>query len=229
MFFKKQEKTLDELFWHEEDLRLQERIANLPKREKLFFNADIPLFPFKKAEYVGTQSFVAEEDSSVRYLFYADQTVINDLYQIINSLCRMIDTVTQPTVVRFDYSNIRAVNDIYSVLPEHYAWMYLNPLTNTGKQPKYFATIELKAGLEQQRHMTIKELDEFLKLHPSPEQSFAKLDYLIDGRLGKARLSMWSKPYFYVAYYKLIAGELSLSKLTRTGDSGKTEILFRSE
>lgn len=48
MFFKKQEKTSDELFWHEEDLRLQERIANLPKREKLFFNADIPLFPFKK-------------------------------------------------------------------------------------------------------------------------------------------------------------------------------------
>ena len=31
MFFKKQEKTSDELFWHEEDLRLQERIANLPK------------------------------------------------------------------------------------------------------------------------------------------------------------------------------------------------------
>ena len=43
MFFKKQEKTLDEMFWHEEDLRLQERIANLPKKEKLFFNADIPL------------------------------------------------------------------------------------------------------------------------------------------------------------------------------------------
>ena len=94
MLFKKQEKALDELLWHEEDLRLQERIANLPKREKLFFNADIPLFPFKKAEYVGTRSFVAEEDSSTRYLFYANQTVIDDLYKTINSLCRMIDIVT---------------------------------------------------------------------------------------------------------------------------------------
>ena len=84
MLFKKQEKTLDEMFWHEEDLRLQERIANLPKREKLFFNADIPLFPFKKAEYVGTQSFVAEEDNSVRYLFYADQTVSNNQFVMSN-------------------------------------------------------------------------------------------------------------------------------------------------
>ena len=111
---------------------------------------------------------------------------------------------------------------------KHYAWARINPLTPTGRTPKYVATIEFTAGLERPRHMTLRQLEQFNEVHPSPEQTLGTIDYLSDGRIGKAHLSLWCNESLYVAWYKLVAGELVVSSVTRNHD-GIQKTLYRIE
>lgn len=212
----------------EQALRSVERENRTPLREVVPFQADIPCFPFQNGNYASTQSYISEDSDSVHPLYYADIQALEKVEQVVAELSRMLDAVCPLERIRVDFTNVKPVLDVQSWLPEHYVWMYLNPKTPTGRLPKYIATVEFKAGLEQPNNLSLEDLDHFIEEHPSPEQSYGKIDYLPDGSVGKARLSIWSNSSFYVAYYKLIGGELSVSLLTKVVD-GSSKTLFRAE
>lgn len=212
----------------EQALRSAERENRTPLREVVLFQSDIPCFPFQNGNYTGTRSYISEDSSSIQFLYYADISALEKVEQITTELSRMLDAVCPLEKIRVDFTNVKPVLDVQSWLPEHYIWMYLNPKTPTGRLPKYIATIEFKAGLEQPNNLSPEDLDHFIKEHPSPEQSYGKIDYLPDGTIGKACLSIWSNSSFYVAYYKLIGGELSVSLLTKATDR-TSKTLFRAE
>lgn len=219
-------RRLEEEMWAEEDLRESERNGSLPKRSTVQFNLDIPGFPFTPGTYMGAQDHIDDEGAEVRGICYADSTAVGLILETVNVLVRRLNALTPMSRICADLSNVHPVEDAYSYMPEHYAWMYINPPTPSGKEPKYIASIEFIAGLERPRHMTLEELGLFMEEHPSPEQSSGKIDYLPDGRVGKARLSLWDKPYFYVAYFKLVANELVVSRCSRSFE-GKTEVIYR--
>lgn len=214
--------------WAEEDRRESERMGSLPRRSYVKLDVDAPGFPFAPGTYVGAQDHIGDDGTEMHGIWYADAAAVRLVVEAVDDLVRMLNIMTPMARIRADMSNVRPVEDTTSYLPEHYAWAYLNPPAPTGRSPKYVASIEFVAGLERPRHMTIEEMDRFVKEHPSPEQSSGKIDYLPDGRIGKARLSLWDKPYFYIAYYKLMANELVVSRYTRDLE-GKTEILYRVE
>ena len=219
-------RAIEESMWSDEDRRESERMNALPRRSIVEVNTGVPGFPFAPGSYVGAQDHIDDNVAELHGIWYANATALVSIIETVDSLVRMLNVMTPMTRIKVDMSNIRPVDDITSNLPEHYAWAYLNQLTPTGRTPKYTASVEFIAGLERPKHMTIEELDSFIKEHPSPEQSSGKIDYLPDGRVGKARLGIWDKPYFYVAHFKLVAGELVVSRYSRDLE-GKTEVIYR--
>lgn len=222
------ERRLESEMWADEDAREIERQRTAPVRVMAPLNLDLPGFPFSPGVYVSANVYLDGGDPEPHNIWYADAKALQDIGAHIGSLSVMLDRIAPLDRIRADLSNTRPIMDVASWLPEHYAWARINPLTPTGRTPKYVATIEFTAGLERPRHMTLRQLEQFNEVHPSPEQTLGTIDYLSDGRIGKAHLSLWCNESLYVAWYKLVAGELVVSSVTRNHD-GIQKTLYRIE
>lgn len=164
-------------------------------------------FPFGPREYVTLT--IPHRDETTQKVLYKEKRYLAD-DEALAETCKAISllefiseqaliSVQAIPVLKTDLKALQPVRDCEDIPPEHFVYMRVNPLTPTGRLPKYPISISFDAyeGVESGSHGSI--------------------DFLPDGTPAKADISYWINRSGYRASFRLENGGPVLTLLMSLG------------
>jgi hypothetical protein len=179
--------------------------------------------PFSNREYVTLVSQrrdrVTGRVYSEQRTYCADEDALQGVCRCVSLLEFMVEQAALPLKsvppLKTDFRKLRAARstDTADSLRGNVPRLVINPLTPTGRTPKY-----------PTRFVFATERD-------SVEESStnAEVDFLPDGSLGKARLVYWCGRVGYRAWFKLFGDRFDLSLLEHVDRDGTLTEVYRAE
>ncbi len=164
-------------------------------------------FPFGPREYVTLT--IPHRDETTQKVLYEEKRYLAD-DEALAETCKAISllefiseqaliSVQAIPVLKTDLKALQPVTDCEDIPPGHFVYMTVNPLTPTGRPPKYPISIAFDAyeGVESGSHGSI--------------------DFLPDGTPAKADISYWINRSGYKASFRLENGGPVLTLLMSLG------------
>ena len=164
-------------------------------------------FPFGPREYVTLT--VPHRDETTQKVLYEEKKYLAD-DEALAETCKAISllefiseqaliSVQAIPVLKTDLKALQPVTSCEDIPPEHFVYLSVNPLTPTGRMPKYPISIffDTYEGIESGSHGSI--------------------DFLTDGTPAKADISYWVNRRGYRASFRLENGSPVLTLLMSLG------------
>lgn len=181
---------------------------------------DMDPYPYQNKEYVTTADMAYDRESGEVYEesrnYYADSDAKKAVVSDIRHLESMLDggDLGIPSLpdLTTNTRRIKALDDLVAEIPENYIELQVNPLTPTGRTPKYTVSIYFNSYAANTVNMS---------------GSHGTISYLASGKIGKARADYWHDHVHIHVEYKLYGDELGVSFIQyREGPNSDPVILY---
>lgn len=208
----------------------QERFRAYRERQERFPSRTIepfdfgPAFPLAPGRYVHMMGNDTNGGAFSVPVWFLDGPAIERLHDECSRLVRSLSLVGADDAARMliDFSDIEPVTSPDQDIPDNYAVVSMLPPTPTGRRPKYAANISFDSS----------PFDWDIFDHPSGYTGTkpgcrGELEYLHDGSIGKAFVSIWQGTEYYSAWFKLGTCELQVSRVNYMPYNGDQRTIYR--